>query len=96
MLLTPRVWLVMLSKTAQRALIGWEGHGPQIITATFRTKKRRINMDVIHCYALRNDNDDQDKEEFYSRLLTIIQDCPEQNIIVMGDFNAKIGSDNRG
>ena len=44
-----------------------------------------------------NDSDDQDKEEFYSRLLTIIQDCPEQNIIiVMGDFNAKIGSDNRG
>ena len=44
-----------------------------------------------------NDSDDQDKEEFYSWLLTIIQDCPEQNIItVMGDFNAKIGSDNRG
>ena len=88
---------LMLSRTAQRALIGWEGHGPRIITATFRTNERRINMDLIQCYAPTNDSDDQDKEEFYSRLLTIIQDRPERNvIIVMGDFNAKIGSDNRG
>ena len=33
----------------------------------------------------------------YIKLLTIIQDRPERNvIIVMGDFNAKIGSNNRG
>ena len=44
-----------------------------------------------------NDSDDQDKEAFYSRPLSIVQDRPERNvIIVMGDFNAKIGSDNRG
>ena len=86
----------MLSRTAQRALIGWEGHDPRIITATFRTNERRITMDVIQFYAPTNDSDDQDKQEFYSRLLTIIQDRPERNvIIVMGDFNAKIGSDNR-
>ena len=88
---------LMLSRTGQRALIGWEGHGLWIITATFRTKEMRINMDVIQCYAPTNDSDKQDKEEFYSRLLTIIQDRPERNVImVVGDFNAKIGSDNRG
>ena len=65
---------LMLSRTAQRAVIGWEGHGPRIITATFRTNERRINMDVIQCYAPMNESDDQDKEEFYSRLLTNIQD----------------------
>ena len=54
-------------------------------------------MDVIHCYAPTNDSDEQDKEQLYSRLLTIIQDRPERNvIIVMWDFNAKIGSDNMG
>ena len=54
-------------------------------------------MDVIQCYVPTNDSDDQDKEEFYSRLLTIIQDRPQRNvIIVMGYFNAKSGSDNRG
>ena len=80
-----------LSRTAQRALIGWEGHSLLIITATFRTNERRINMNMIQCYAPTNDSDDQDKEAFYSRLLTIIQYPPEQNvIIVMGDFNAKL------
>ena len=87
---------LMLSRAAQRALIGREEHGPRIITATFHTKERRINMDVIQCYAPTNDSDDQDKEAFHSRLLTIIQDRSERNIIiVMGEFNAKIGSDNR-
>ena len=48
-------------------------------------------MDLIQCYAPTNDSDDQDKEAFYSRLLTIIQYRPEQNvIIVMGDFNARL------
>ena len=87
----------MLSRTARRALIGLEGHGARIITATFHTKESRLNMDIIQCYAAMNDSDDQDKEAFYSRPLSIVQDRPERNvIIVMGDFNAKIGSDNRG
>ncbi|VDP78754.1 unnamed protein product, partial [Schistosoma mattheei] len=30
---------LMPSKRAQKALIGWESHGPRIITAYFKTKK---------------------------------------------------------
>ena len=59
---TQRVAL-MLSRTPQSALIGWAGHGPRIITATFRTKERRINIDMLKCYAPTNDSDDQGKED---------------------------------
>ena len=88
---------LMLSRTAQRALIGWEAHGPRIMTASFHTKKKRINMDIIQCYSPTNDSEEEEKEAFYDRLSTIIQGRSKRNIvIVMGDFNAKVSSDNRG
>ena len=88
---------MMLSRAAQGALIGWEAHGPRILLATFRTKKRSINLDVIQCYAPTNESDEGDKEEFYNRVMTIVQGRPRRNIVVlMGDFNAKIGNSNTG
>ena len=54
-------------------------------------------MDVIQCYAQTNVSNEGVKEELYSRLSTIIQNCPRRNITIeMGDFNVKIGSENRG
>lgn len=83
----------MLSKTAQRALIGWEAHGPRLITASFRTKKRRLNMNIIQCYAPTNDSEEDDKEDFYN----ITESHSGRDItMVMGDFNAKIKRDNTG
>ncbi|KAK3759649.1 hypothetical protein RRG08_062181 [Elysia crispata] len=88
---------LMLSTTAQKSLIGWEAHGPRILTATIRTKIRRINMDVIQCYAPTNETDEAGKDDFYDRLLRITQSRPQRNIlIVMGDLNAKIGEDLQG
>ena len=88
---------LMLSTTAQKAFIGWEAHGPRILTANFRTKIWRINMDVIQCYAPTNETDEAEKDDFYDRLLRITQSRPQRNIlIVMGDINAKIGGDNTG
>lgn len=46
---------LILSKKAQRMLISWKAYGPQIITACFHTKKRRLNMDIIQYDTLTND-----------------------------------------
>ncbi|KAL1251969.1 hypothetical protein QQF64_019765 [Cirrhinus molitorella] len=86
----------MLSSTAQKALVGWEAHGPRMITASFRTKKN-IKMNVIQCYAPTNGHDKESKNQFYNRLQAVLDSLKDKDVnILMGDFNAKVGSDNRG
>lgn len=82
----------LLSKTAQRALIGWKAHVLRIITASFRTKKRKLNMNVVQCYTLTNDSHDENKDDFCDRLQRILEHLKGKDIsILMGDFNAKMG-----
>jgi endonuclease/exonuclease/phosphatase family metal-dependent hydrolase len=50
---------------------------------------------VLQCYAPTEDNDLETKESFFSQLDNILSGIPEQDLIVlMGDFNAKVGNDN--
>ncbi|KAK4472131.1 hypothetical protein MN116_000429 [Schistosoma mekongi] len=54
-------------------------------------------MNVIQCYALTNDSHENDKDQFYARLQSIIEKfSAKDQTILMGDCNAKIGVDNTG
>jgi exonuclease III len=76
---------LMLSKTAERALIGWKAHGLRIMAASFKTKKRRLNLNIIQVYAPTNKSDEADKEDFYN----IVEKYQSRDLnIVMGDLNA--------
>ena len=88
---------LMLAPDAQRALVGWEPVNSRIITAKFTTKKKDIRLNNIQCYAPTNDAEEERKEEFYQQLLMVINGGGAKDMtILMGDFNAKIGSDNTG
>ncbi|VDP67071.1 unnamed protein product [Schistosoma curassoni] len=54
--------LLMLSKQAQNALIGWESHGPRIIKASFKTRNEGMSMNIIQCYAPTNDYNEDAKD----------------------------------
>ena len=88
---------IMLTEEANRALLRWEAHGPRIITASFRTKKRNIMLNVIQCYAPTNDKDEEIKERFYRELQATMDRTNRKDItILMGDLNAKVGAENMG
>ncbi|VDP77961.1 unnamed protein product [Schistosoma mattheei] len=88
---------LMLSKAAQTALIGWESRGSRIIKAPFKIMKEGMTMNVILCYALTNSSSDENKDQFYSRLQSIIAKFPRKDLVIlMGDINVKVGMDNTG
>ena len=88
---------IILSKWAQKSLRGWEQHGERIIMASFTTRKKNINMNIVQVYAPTNDASDESKEDFYNRLQEVMEKLPKKDVnILMGDANAKIGQDNTG
>ena len=88
---------IILSKFAQKTLRGWEPHGERIIMASFTTRNRNINMNVVQIYAPTNDALEEVKEGFYNRLQEVTDKLPKKDVnIIMGDANAKVGDNNEG
>ena len=71
----------------------WEPINERLITATFNSKFVKIT--IVQCYAPTNDATEEEKDEFYEQLQAAKDKIPKHNLcIIMGDFNAKVGSDN--
>ena len=85
----------MISKQTFKALLNWQPVSDRIISARFSSKVR--NITIIQCYAPTELADDNEKDEFYSRLNAVYGSTPRGDIvIVMGDLNAKVGVGNSG
>lgn len=83
----------LLTKRAKRALITWKPFSDRVISVRFRTRAR--NLTCIQCYAPTDAAERASKEEFYNILDKAISESNRGDIlVVMGDFNAQIGSDN--
>ena len=85
----------MLSAETTKALMEWEPINARLIAARFYGTP--TNISIIQGYAPTNDAEPEEKAEFYDTLLSTIDKIPNKDlVIIMGDFNAKIGSENAG
>ena len=58
-----------------------------------RLRGRHTIITQIQCYPPTNDSEDTDKDAFYQQLQAEIDAVPRNDLtIVMGDLNAKVGS----
>lgn len=65
----------------------------RIISA--RLSAKYVKLHIIECYAPTEDKGLSEKEAFYSRLNQTLAKIPKQDmVILMRDFNAKVGYSN--
>ena len=86
---------LLLSKTAKTSLLEWEPLGERLLRARFNSHYTKLT--IVVCYAPQEDKSDEEKDNFYEKLAVIIDKTPRHDLLlVIGDMNAKLGTDNRG
>ena len=84
---------IIMSKESARSMIEWEPVNERLIRARFNSHYAKTT--VIQCYAPTNDAEDDIKEAYYEALLAQINKTPQHDVLlVIGDQNAKVGSNN--
>jgi len=69
----------------------WKSVNSKILA---RLRGGQTNLSIIQCYAPTNDSNDRDKA-FYEQLQVALENVHRRDLLlVIGDLNAKVGSDN--
>jgi Endonuclease/Exonuclease/phosphatase family len=86
---------LICDKNSAKALIGYDLISDRIITARFNSVPVRTS--VIQAYAPTATTAEDEVEEFYEKLQETLDTMPKGDIVlVMGDFNAKVGEGTDG
>ena len=84
---------LIMNRESANTLMEWEPINERLIKARFNSKYCKLT--IIQCYAPANDSEDDMKEEWYDQLQAAVSKVPQHDVLlIMGDMNAKTGSDN--
>jgi hypothetical protein len=86
---------VMCDRKSADAIMGYNTVSDRVLSVRFRGGK--INTTIIQVYAPTTLATEEEMEAFYIDLQGTIDETPKGDILViMGDFNAKVGEDKNG
>ncbi|GFO05640.1 craniofacial development protein 2-like protein [Plakobranchus ocellatus] len=78
----------------QPAQYGYCPHRRKLQPIVVKIAGKPVDLDIIQVYAPTANSNDEDLEKFYNDLNTAKTQCKSQDpLIIMGDFNAKVGTD---
>ncbi|KAK2706751.1 hypothetical protein QYM36_014702, partial [Artemia franciscana] len=77
---------------ARKSLLSFAPVKPRLLRARFDSKHGRIN--IITCYALTNETEEEDKSDFYTLLSFELSSVPPHDyLILLGDMNNSISNE---
>ena len=86
---------LLITKDVRKSLITWDPVSERIITARFKTNTKHLT--IVQCYAPTEVSDLENKQKFYADLHKVFDKIKKRDIVIlMGDFNAKVGNSNEG
>ena len=86
---------LLLNRKTEKALLEWKPFGSRLLKARFHSKYTKLS--VLVCYAPTEDANAEVKDAFYDQLQTAVESVHAHDmLLILGDLNAKVGSDNTG
>ena len=86
---------VYVSKEINRSILGIWPVSERIIM--IKIKATPFNINIVQVYAPTTESTEEEIESFYHQLNETLAQCKSQEVkVVMGDLNAKVGSERRG
>ena len=86
---------LLLNRKTEKALLEWKPFRSRLLKARFHSKYTKLS--VLVCYAPTEDANAEVKDAFYDQLQTAVESVHAHDmLLILGDLNAKVESDNTG
>lgn len=83
---------ILISKDKAKTLLEWEPVSERLIRVRLNSKFCKLT--ILQCYAPTNEVEEEVKEDWYEQLQMAVSQVPQHDVLLTGNVNAKVGTNN--